>query len=169
MTLVTSESVGFGTEFADLPLRFDLLLSGKIKVDGADRIVYAPAVTFEMVLGYGVDLPTELTLRPGETVTLAGSVTREPGFDSPISVKLDGLPAEVSCKEAEITTAAEFELSCTAGDEVTPGRYDIQITASSTLPGSEKKHVPLKMKPIEAKLWVEGAKAAVAQAAARVR
>ncbi len=165
MTLVTSESAGFGTEFADLPMRFDLLLSGKIKVDGQDRIVYAPMVTFEMVLGYGVDLPTELTLRPGETVTLAGSVTREPGFDSPIGVKLDGLPADVSCEEAEITTAAEFELSCTAGDKVALGRYDIQITASSTLPDSEKKHVPLKMKPIEAKLNVEGAKTTVASAA----
>ena len=165
MTVVTSETVGFGTEFADLPLRFDMLLSGKIKVDGVERIVYAPAVTFEMVLGYGVDLPTELTLRPGETTTLAGSVTREPGFDSPISVKLDGLPAGVSCKEAEVTSAAQFELSCTAGDEAEPGRYDIQITASSTLPGSEKKHVPLKMKPIDAKLRVEDAKTTVARAA----
>ena len=165
ITLVTSETAGFGTEFADLPLRFDLLLSGKIKVDGADRIVYAPAVTFEMVLGYGVDLPTELTLRPGEAVTLAGSVTREPGFDSPIGVKLDGLPVGVSCKEAEVTTVAQFELSCTAGEDVEPGRYDIQITASSTLPGSEKKHVPLKMKPIEAKLTVEAAKTTVARAA----
>ena len=165
MTVVTSESAGFGTEFADLPLRFDMLLSGKIKVDGAARIVYAPAVIFEMVLGYGVNLPTEISLAPGETTTLVGSVTREPGFDSPIAVKLDSLPVGVSCKEAEVTTAAKFELSCTAGDEVEPGRYDIQITASSTLPGSEEKHVPLKMKPIEAKLSVEDPKTTVAQAA----
>ena len=165
LTLVTSETAGFGTEFADLPLRFDMLLSGLIEVGGAKRVIFAPAVTFEMVLGYGVDLPTEITLQPGAATSLAGAVTREPGFDSPIEVKLDGLPAGVSCLEAEVTTAAEFALRCTAGDEVEPGRYDIQISASSTLPGAEKKHVPLKMKPIEASLRIESPKATVARAA----
>ena len=165
MTLITTETFGGGTEVTDLPLKFDVILSGQIEVDGRKQVIYSPAMTFEVVLGYGVDLPTEFTLQPGRDTPFAGKVTREPGFDSPISVQLDGLPAGVSCLSAEVTSVSDdFELNCSAGTDILPGQYEVTITASSALPGSEKKNVPLKMKPIEARLLVRGESARVARA-----
>ena len=165
MTVITTETFGGGTEVTDLPLTFDIVLSGQIEVGGRKQVIYSPAITFEVVLGYGVDLPTELSLQPGASVQLAGKVTREPGFDSPINVKLEGLPAGVSCAAADVTSASdEFELSCSAEADVAPGEYEVQIAASSALPGSEKKNVPLKMKPIEARLLVRGGRTTVARA-----
>ena len=165
MTLITTETFGGGTEVTDLPLKFDVSLSGEIEVDGRKQVIYSPAMTFEVVLGYGVDLPTEMTLQPGRDLQLAGKVTREPGFDSPINVQLDGLPAGVSCVPAEVISVSDdFELNCTAGTDALPGEYEVTISASSALPGSEKKNVPLKMKPIEARLLVQGETPKVAQA-----
>jgi hypothetical protein len=165
MTLITTETFGGGTEVTDLPVKFDVVLSGQIEVDGRKQVLYSPAITFEVVLGYEVDLPAELTLEPGRDVQLAGKVTREPGFDSPINVQLAGLPAGVSCTPAGVTSASDvFELSCSAEADALPGEYKVKITASSALPGSEKKNVPLKMKPIEARLLVRGESPKVAQA-----
>ena len=162
LTLVTSESAGFGTSFQDLPMRFDMLVNGVIEVSGEERIIYAPAVTVELVLGYGVTMPTEITLHPGGSTTLAGSVTREPNFDSPIDVSIDNLPPDVSCQKVQITTADQFELSCKAESVIEAGHHNIEITASSQLPGSDTKHVPLKMKPIQALLKIEDGKDTVA-------
>lgn len=162
LTLVTTESAGFGTNFQELPMRFDMLVYGTIKSSGKKHIIHAPAVTVEMVLGYGVKIPTEITLHPGGLTTLVGSVTREPGFDSPIDVNLEGLPAGVTCQQTQITTADQFELSCEANNKTEAGHHNIQITASSRLPGSDAKHVPLRMKPIEALLKIEDSKSTVA-------
>lgn len=154
--VLVSEVADLGTNFSDLPMQFDMLVSGKIEVAGIERVVYAPALTFEIVPGYDVQLPTEIALSAGETKVLNGSVTHEPGFTSPVLISFNGLPNGVTCQQITVTKAMQFELACKADQKVKLGRHDIQITTSTTSSGSNagRKQTPLRIKPIEAKLSI---------------
>jgi hypothetical protein len=164
--VLVSESADLGTNFSDLPMRFDMLVSGKIEVAGIERLVYAPAITFEIVPGYDVRLPTEITLSAGETKVLTGSVTHELGFTSPISISFSGLPNGVTCQQITVTKATQFELACKADQKVELGHHDVQITTSTTSSKSSagRKQTPLRIKPIEAKLSIEKSSNAVTSA-----
>ncbi len=165
LTLVTTETAGFGTETADLPLKFDVLLSGDVKIDGRREVIYAPAITLELVLGYGLEVPGKFTLLPGGSTILAGKVTREPGFTSPISIKIDNLPPHVACEAVEVVSESdEFRLPCAADAQAPPGEYEIELAASSRLTAEKDKYVPLRMPPIKTQLTV-GPGGTVARAA----
>ena len=69
------------------PGRFDSVLSGEISVDGRKEIVTAPAVTFEIVRGFQIHVPTEVNVRLGASTQLAGRVQREPEFFSPVTIR----------------------------------------------------------------------------------
>ena len=165
--VLVSEVADLGTNFSDLPMRFDMLVSGKIEVAGIERLIYAPAITFEIVPGYDVHLPTEIALSAGETKVLSGSVTHEPGFTSPIVINFNGLPNGVTCQQITVTKATQFELTCKADQKVELGHHDIQITTSTTSSSRSnagRKQTPLMVKPIEAKLSIEKLSNAVTSA-----
>ena len=84
----------------------DLVLDGIPKSSGEDsiieRFVTAPVVTLEVVPLYRLKLISEkIQVKPGEKVSLAGNVEREPGFAGTITVRAEGLPENVFCLCAE--------------------------------------------------------------------
>lgn len=62
-----------------------------------------------------------------------------------------------------------FELSWSTEADPSAGAYEVRIIASSALSGREKKNVPLKMKPIEARLLVQSSAPMVAHAYRELR
>ena len=145
------------------PTKFDVVLSGEISVDGRKEIVTAPAVTFEVVHGFQVHVPTEVSMRIGASTQLVGKVHREPEFFSPVTIRVDNLPLHVSCPTVEVPGDVEqFKLMCDAGSTAEPGEYEIEIASSSELATRRAKRVPLRMPPVKARLIVSE-KAAIKQ------
>jgi hypothetical protein len=138
---------------------FDLVLNTDVRVDGRDVTVYSPAITFDVVQGYRIEPPPEVTrLWPEQSFEIAGKFHREPDFLSPVDVTASNLPLNVSCEPASITGAAEaYALRCKSGADVEAGEYEIELTSSSTLAGRDTEAVPYKIPPVTAKLLVEGA------------
>ena len=137
------------------PGRFDTVLSGEISVDGRKEIVTAPAITFEIVRGFRIHVPTEVTMRSGASTQLAGKVEREPEFFSPVTIRLDNLPLHVSCPTVEVPGDVEqFQLMCEAESTAEPGEYEIEIASSSELATRRAKRVPLRLPPVKARLIV---------------
>ena len=137
------------------PGRFDSVLSGEISVDGRKEIVTAPAVTFEIVRGFQIHVPTEVNVRLGASTQLAGRVQREPEFFSPVTIRVDNLPLHVSCPTVEVPGDVEqFQLICQAEATAEPGEYKIEIASSSELATRRAKKVPLRIPPVKARLIV---------------
>ena len=137
------------------PTKFDVVLSGEISVDGRKEIVTAPAVTFEVVHGFQIDVPAEVTIRVGASTQLVGRVHREPEFFSPLTIRIDNLPLHVSCPTVEVPGDVErFKLMCEADSTAEPGEYEIEIASSSELATRRAKRVPLRMPPVKARLIV---------------
>ena len=137
------------------PVRFDSVLSAEISVDGRKEIVTAPAVTFEVVHGFQIHVPNEVSIRVGTPTPVSGQVRREPEFFSPVTIRVDNLPLHVSCPTVEIPGDVEqFRLLCEAGSSAEPGEYEIDIASSSELATRRTKRVPLRMSPVKARLIV---------------
>ena len=137
------------------PTKFDVVLSGEISVDGRKEIVTAPAVTFEVVHGFQIDVPTEVAIWAGASTQLVGRVQREPEFFSPVTIRIDNLPLHVSCPTVEVPGDVEqFKLMCEADSTAEPGEYEIEIASSSELATRRAKRVPLRMPPVKARLIV---------------
>jgi hypothetical protein len=135
---------------------FDMIVNARVRSGMREETVYAPAITVEVVQGYGVDAPRQTTpLRAGGSAELTGRVTREKGFTAPITVSADALPLGVSCRAAEIPeSAAEYRIACQATAEAPAGEHKILLNPSSILPEGEKGKVPYKIAPVEAMLVI---------------
>jgi hypothetical protein len=115
-----------------------------------DEIIYAPAITVDVVQGYNVEPPTQSGL------TLAGKVTREQGFAAPITITPDALPLGVNCPPVEIADgASSYSIRCEATAEAPAGEHQILLNPSSILPQGEKGQVPYKIAPVEAILRIK--------------
>ncbi|MEZ5393425.1 MAG: hypothetical protein R2724_11255 [Bryobacterales bacterium] len=63
---------------------------------------------------------------------------RDPEFKSVVKLKATNLPLEVECSEVTLEgDASRYELSCTAGQNVEPGDYPIELAATSYLAGRD--------------------------------
>jgi hypothetical protein len=120
-----------------------------------EQVVYAPAVTVEVVQGYFLDAPSGAALAPGGKAELKGAIRREKGFTSPVSIAVEGLPPNVTCPVVDTgEDAVEYAVHCEAGPAAEPGAYAVQLNASSILAGGEEGKVPYKIAPVEMKLVV---------------
>src|SRR5262249_31689029 len=98
----------------------------------SERLATAPAVTVEIVPGYGLKLMSEkLAIRPGQTVEVAGKIEREPGFDAVVKLQLEDLPQQVTSQEAVIPSdQTSFRLVLKAGPNSQPGTFDVRLASS---------------------------------------
>ncbi|HUQ93910.1 MAG TPA: hypothetical protein VM120_19685 [Bryobacteraceae bacterium] len=144
------------TTLGTTPGIFDVILSARTGAAMREEIVYAPAITVEVVQGYHVEAPKQATpLKPGGKVELVGGVSREAGFTSPITIAPDALPLAVTCVSAEVPDGAkEYRIACEAGPDAPAGDHKILLNPSSILPEGEKGKVPYKIGAVEASLVV---------------
>ncbi len=138
------------------PIKFDMMLSATVNIDGRDETITAPAVTFDVVEGYAIPAPAPAVIAPGGKGELTGRVVRQPDFPAAITVKADNLPLHVSCREAEVAAGAEqFRMACEAGAAAAPGEYAIELLSASTLAARDKENVPYTIPPVKASLRIE--------------
>jgi hypothetical protein len=128
---------------------FDVILSARAGAGMNDEVVYAPAITVDVVQGYHVEQPKQNGL------VLSGKVRREEGFTAPIAITPDALPLGVTCAAVEVAEkATEYSIACQAGKDAPAGEHTILLNAASILPQGEKGKVPYKIAPVEATLRI---------------
>ena len=144
------------TTMGTLPMTFDLLLSSRARIDGREQTIYAPALTVEVVQGYRIEAPKQVTEIPRDgSAEIAGRFHREPDFTSPVTVKADNLPLGVVCSAAEISAAPEeYRLECKADASAKPGEYEIELAPTSVLAGRDTELVPYKIDPVSTRLSI---------------
>ena len=145
-----------GTTVGTPVLKFNLVLSGQLDVDGVPMTVYSRPMTVDVVPGYRLSLAGEgIGLTPGGGGELLGRIEREPAFKQPVSIRPENFPLGVSCPPLEVSADEdEFRVECRAEDSATPGEYEFEITSSSVLAGREKEKVPYSIAPVRSKIVV---------------
>jgi len=125
---------------------FDVILSARVN----DEVIYAPAITVDVVQGYHVEPPEQSGL------VLTGKVMREEGFNAPIAIAPDALPLGVTCPPVEVANGAtSYSVRCEATGEAPAGEHTILLNPASILPQGEKGQVPYKIAPVEATLRIK--------------
>ncbi len=145
-----------GTTVGTPALKFNLVLSGPVDVDGVPMTVYSRVMTVDVVPGYRLSLADEgIGLTPGGGGELVGRVEREPAFKQPVSIRPENFPLGVSCPPLEVPADKDvFRVECRAEDSAAPGEYEFEITSSSMLAGREKEKVPYSIAPVRSKIVV---------------
>ena len=148
--------VRIGTTVGTPALKFNLVLSGPLEVDGAPVTLFSRAMTVEVVPGYRLSLSGQgIGLTPGGGGELLGRVEREPAFKQPVSIRPENFPLGVSCPSVEVPADEdEFRVVCRAEDTAAPGEYEFEITSSSMLAGREKEKVPYRIAPVRSRIVV---------------
>lgn len=144
------------TTYATPPATFDLVIdAARITGMKSERLVTAPAVTVEIVPGYGLKLVSEkLAIRPGETLEVKGRIEREPGFDAVVKLQVEDLPQQVTSREMVIPAdQTSFTLVLTAGTDSVPGTFDVRLSSSATLMDRKDKQ-EFKIPDLKARLDV---------------
>ncbi|MEZ5363516.1 MAG: hypothetical protein R2748_14535 [Bryobacterales bacterium] len=140
-------------------MTFDLTLSADAMINGRRQRIYSPMMLFEVVQGYAIEAPAEpVPIEPKGKAVISGVFRRDPEFKSVVKLKATNLPLEVECSEVTLEgDASRYELSCTAGQNVEPGDYPIELAATSYLAGRDTQQTPYNIPPVEAALTVKGA------------
>ncbi|PYV21656.1 MAG: hypothetical protein DMG27_20195, partial [Acidobacteria bacterium] len=118
----------------DTPLvKFDLVASASLEVNGKEQTIVAPAVSVELVRAYVLELKSQrVELKGGGKVELAGVVRREPVFTGTVKINLGDPPDKVSCTPAEVPNGkSEFSLTCEAATGVQEGDFEVHLVSSA--------------------------------------
>jgi hypothetical protein len=145
----------------DTPLvKFDMVVSATVKINGKEENVLAPAVTVDLVRGYSIALVQDRAeLKGGGEIELAGTVQREPSFATPVKIKVADPPDKVSCAPIEVPEdKSEFRVVCEAAPDVQAGDFEIHLLSSAVIPGRNDQR-EYNFPPLAAHLVVAGGKA----------
>ena len=151
------------TTYATPPATFDLVMdASRITGMKSERLITAPAVTVEIVPGYGLKLMSEkLAIRPGETVEVKGKIEREPGFAAVVKLQIEDLPQQVTSQEVVIPAdQTSFSLVLTAGPNSQPGTFGVRVSSSASLM-DRKDNQEFKIPDLKASLDVLAGSAAL--------
>ena len=150
------------TTFATPPATFDLVMdASRITGMKSERLITAPAVTVEIVPGYGLKLICEKTrVRPGETTEIKGKVERERGFAAVVKLQVEDLPQQVTSQEVVIPAdQTTFVSRLAAGPNSRPGTFGVRVSSSATL--VDRKDQEFKIPDLKASLDVLAGSAAL--------
>ncbi len=155
-TFVKEGSVIVQTTVGTPVSKFDVLFFADVDTGKGKERIYARAVTFDIIEGYELEMLSEgLLLDRGNTGELLGKVLRDADFFQSVEIRVDDLPAGVSCETVAVAENAEqFRLVFQATDAALAGEHRIQLIASSTIVGYNKEKVPYRIPPVEATLVV---------------
>lgn len=150
----------------DTPLvKYDLVPTATLEVNGKEQMIVAPAVSVELVRPYVLELKSQrLELKAGGKVDLAGVIRREPVFTGTVKINLGDPPDNVTCTPVEVPNEkSEFSLSCEAAASVQDGNFEVHLVSSATIPGRTDKR-EYSFPPVSARMIIAEKK--VVQAAA---
>lgn len=126
----------------DTPLvKFDLVLSANLQVNGKMETIVAPAITVDLVRAYTLELKSpRVTLKSGGKVELAGVIHREPTFPGTVKISVGDPPDKVSCGPVEVPNGkTDFSLTCEAASGAQEGEFAVHLVSSAIVPGADKR------------------------------
>ena len=130
------------TNFATPATAWDLLLQVTLDLDGKQVDVYGPMITIDTVPGYQIwPAARQWTAVPGATLSVAGTVYREPTFEGGlVKIEFQDLPEGVICQTAEVAMESrEFKMDCQVTASVARGSYEIRLVSSAPETGRKAK------------------------------
>jgi hypothetical protein len=117
-----------------------LLVQGKTKINSVDKVVFGPGVTLNVLRPFTVELATpNLTLTPGQTVSLKGKIQRQAVFKEAVQLKLDGLPAGVTLAAPIAPVAAnatDFQIDLKVDPKFAVATANLSLSATTTIAGA---------------------------------
>ncbi len=142
-------------------VKFDLVPSATLEINGKEETVTAPALTVELVRAYSLELKSEhVELRSGGKVELAGIVRREPIFTGTVKISVGDPPDKVSCTPVEVPNPnSDFSLTCEAASGTPQGDFEVHLVSTATIPGRTDKR-EYTFPPVAARMIIAGEKAA---------
>jgi hypothetical protein len=140
-------------------VKFDMVVSATVKINGKEETVPAPAVTIDLVRGYSITLAQDrVELKGGGKIELAGTVQREASFAAPVTIKVGDPPDKVTCAPIEVPAdKSEFRLACEAAPDVPAGDFEVHLVSSAMIPGRNDKR-EYSLPPLATHLVVTGGK-----------
>jgi hypothetical protein len=152
----------------DTPLvKFDMVLSASVMVNGKMETIVAPAITVDLVRAYTLELKSpRVALKSGGKVELAGVIHREPSFPGTVKISVGDPPDKVSCGPVEIPNGkSDFSLTCEASSGVQEGEFEVHLVSSAIVPGSDKREYTFP--PVGTQMIIGGDKVAASAKASR--
>ncbi|QDV38474.1 hypothetical protein [Tautonia plasticadhaerens] len=109
--------------------------TAKGKVDDADRTFAVPAVAVEVVPPASLALAVaEVSLTPGASAEVAGTLDRKAPFTQEVTVSLEGLPAGVTADPVAVAgDATMFTITLKAAPEAAAGKGDAKANTAFKL------------------------------------
>jgi hypothetical protein len=143
-----------GSQLGWGPGKYELVLAAQVNIDGSKETIYAPAITVDVIRAYEIE-PEVISLQPGAKGHLVARLKREPGFASPVEIKPENLPLDVTCDPITADPDThELRLPCTAAPNANPGEYEIDLASSSVVQTDEGREIPITQPAVKAKLQV---------------
>jgi hypothetical protein len=136
----------------DAPLGpLTLVLSAKGKLNGADRTMFLPAVTVNVVRPASVEPASpSAEFKAGTTVEVKGKVVRKGPFKEPVTVKLEGLPAGLKADPVTVPPdKAEFVLKVIADAKAPAAATNARLVLAFQV---NKKDYPTPPTPLAVKV-----------------
>ena len=146
----------------DTPLvKFDLVLTATLEVNGKEETIVAPAVTVDLVRAYTLELKSpRVILKGGGKVELAGIIHREPTFAGTVKISVGDPPDKVSCIPAEVVNGkSDFSLTCEAASGVQEGDFEVHLVSTGVVPGGKDKQ-EYSYPPVETQMTIGSDKVA---------
>ena len=146
-------------------VKFDLVPSATLEVNGKEEIVVAPAVTVELVRAYSLELNSQrVELTSGGNAALTGIVRREPIFTGTVKISVGDPPDKVACAPVEVPNGKfEFSLTCQAASGTPQGDFEVHLVSSATIPSRTDKR-EYTFPPVAARMVIAGGETAKAVA-----
>jgi pre-peptidase len=142
-------------------VKFDLVPSATVEINGKEETVVAPAVAVELVRAYSLELKSQrVELTIGGKAELTGLVRREPIFTGTVKISVGDPPDKVSCTPVEVPNPkSEFSLTCEAASGTPQGDFEVHLVSSATIPGRTDKR-EYAFPPVAARMIIAGEKTA---------
>ena len=104
-------------------------MQAKGKFAGAEHILALPAVTLNIVPPATVEFTAPaIDIKPGATLEVKGKIVRKGGFDGPVTVKINGLPAGLKAEPVNLAgNASTFAVKIVADAKAAPASAGTQV------------------------------------------
>ena len=124
-------AVNIAAEAAVGPVTLGFTAKGKFQ--DKDQVFGVPVVTLNVVRPVGVELATpKLEIKPGETIEVKGKVVRRAGFNLPLTLQINGLPAGLKAEPVTLAPEmAEFVLKVVAEANAAAAETSAQLAVAT--------------------------------------
>ena len=138
---VDKSKVVLGTTQETPLIKFDLVPTASVLINGKRETIVAPATTIELVRAYTVEVKSpRVVLKGNNKAELAGIVHREPAFKATVKISVGDPPDKVACGPAEVPDGtSDFSLTCSATPGAQEGAFEVHLVSTATVPGGEDK------------------------------